>query len=353
MNRSCGPPPRSTPDNVDCIIGTRGEELSVSDNFRPVEPALKALLESLSPNDTDYSVAIERAERYARSFVNDAKFGALAYRIGGSIGKGTAISPLSDVDLYLYLAYDTWRTTRGEPLLPSTVIGRLRKRVEQRLGSPLSNGYVTVRPQGHSVGIRFKKAGSVGIDVVPAIFDDDNIENVVIPRRGTDRFIPTSIERQLALLDHLDSPFKYLRHGIRLLKYWNRQREIGLHSYAVEVICMFAVTKDCKRTAMGVFLSALEFIESTKMREPVYIDHFFRFEPPARRACVILDPAIPDNNLGAHLDARDGDRLGSAARHTLAKLRRAADAADRGHGLRTAELLSEAFGRPDLFAVGA
>lgn len=323
----------------------------MSDSYRPIEPALNDLLETLSPTDNDYAVAIARSERYATSFVNDADFGAIAYRIGGSIGKGTAVSPLSDVDLYLYLDGDGWRTTRGVPLLPSTVIGRLRSRVERRLSFEIGNGHVSVRPQGHSVGIRFKRRGSVGIDVVPAISENGEIQEVVIPRRGTDFFIPTSIERQLALLNHLDSPFKYLRRGIRLLKFWNRQRDIGLHSYAVEILGMFVVERECKRTAMGVFLAAMEFMQSTKMRDPIFIDHYFRFRPPARRACVILDPAIEDNNLGAHLNARDGDRLGSAARQTLAKLQWATDAAGRGHWPRAAELLSDAFGRNDLFAV--
>lgn len=49
MNRSSETPPRSTPDAVGCIIGTRGEEPSVSDKFRPVEPALKALLDLPHP----------------------------------------------------------------------------------------------------------------------------------------------------------------------------------------------------------------------------------------------------------------------------------------------------------------
>lgn len=322
----------------------------MGDDLRPIEPALRALRERLSPSDRDYAVAIERTERYAGSLLNDAEFGALGWRVGGSIGKGTAVAPLSDVDLYLYLDDAVWRTARGDTLRPSTVIGRLHKRVARRLDFEIRSGHVAVRRQAHSVGIRYKKRGAVGIDVVPAIVRDGAIDEVVIPRRGTDLFIPTSIERQLALLDHLDSPFKYLRRAIRLLKFWNRQHATVLHSYAVEIICMFVVARHCKRTELGVFLAALDFMASTSMREPIYIEHFFQFTPPRRRACVIFDPAIPDSNLGAHLDARDGDHLGSVARHTLVNLRRAADAADRGRGSRVADLLSAAFGGSELFA---
>lgn len=315
-----------------------------------LEDAIKQLLEELSTGDPAYEVAIERAEKYARSLRNDREFGVVGTRVGGSIGKGTAIAPLSDVDLYLYLDQDVWRTSRGGSLLPSTVIGRLRSRIEQRLHFEIDTGHASIRTQRHSVGIRFKKKLSVGIDVVPALVEGEDVEVALIPRRQTDTFVETSVERQLRLIDELDSPFHYLRRGIRLLKFWNRQADVGLHSYAVEVLGMHAVVRGCKRTVMGVFLSTLGFIAETNMREPVYIEHFFRFSPRTRRACIILDPAMPNNNLGELMDARDGDRLGAAARRALYKLDKASDFAARGRSRVAAECLSEAFGQPGLFA---
>lgn len=318
--------------------------------FPALEDALKRLLDELSTADAEYGVAIERAQKYARSLENDREFGVVGTRVGGSIGKGTAIAPLSDVDLYLYLDRDIWRAKRGGALLPSTVIGRLRSRVEQRLHFEIDSGYAVVRPQRHSVGIKFKKKNSVGIDVVPALVAGDDIDEALIPRRQTDTFVETSVERQLQLIDELDSPFHYLRRGIRLLKFWNRQADVGLHSYAVEVLGMHAVARGCKRTAMGVFLSTLGFIAETNMREPVYIERFFRFSPRSRRACIIFDPAMPDNNLGAAMDARDGDRLGAAARRALQKLDKASGFAARGKIRVASECLSEAFGQPGLFS---
>ncbi|MCY1071197.1 nucleotidyltransferase [Nannocystis sp. RBIL2] len=318
-------------------------------DLRSLEPALKYLLDGLSTTDTTYAAANDRAERYARSLENDRDFGVVGTRIGGSIGKGTAIAPLSDVDLYVYLSQEHWRTSRREALLPSTVIGRLRARIVKRLHFEISEGHVSIRSQKHSVGIRFRKPNSVGIDVVPALVENGDASEALIPRRGTDEFVETSVERQIDLIKRLDSPFRYLRRGIRLLKFWNRQTDVGLHSYAVEVLGMHAVHRDCKRTDTGVFLSALRFIAATDMRSPVYIDHFFRFSPRARRSCIIMDPAMPNNNLGELLDARDGYRLGAAARSTLRKLDKAADFADRGNMRISAECLSEAFGQPRLF----
>lgn len=318
----------------------------VTHEFSNLEDVFKDVLKQLSTEDPAYDEAIERAQRYAKSLKNDREFGVVATRIGGSIGKGTAIAGQSDVDLYIYLDRVVWRTRRGEDLLPSTVIGRLRARVEQRLHFELNNGYARIRMQKHSVGIKFKKRNSVGIDIVPALVDGDDIEEALIPRRQTDTFVATSVERQLRLINAMDSPFRYLRRGIRLLKFWARQSDVGLHSYAVEVLGMHAVYRGCKRTPMGVFLSTLDFIAETNMCEPVYIEHFFRFSPPSRRACVIFDPAIPDNNLGAEMDARDGDRLGAAARRALSKLRKAASFAERGKSEIAAECFKEAFGLP-------
>lgn len=320
------------------------------EDLRPIEPLLKRLLDDLSTADAAYDTAIARANKYANTLVKDREFGVVGSRVGGSIGKGTAIRPLSDVDLYLYLDEDWWSSTRGEALRPSTIIGRLRTRVAQRLHFEIDSGHASIRKQKHSVRIQFYKRGSVNIDVVPAIVRDGDIQNASIPRRGTDEFVETSVERQIALIKHLDSQFKYLRRGIRLLKFWNRQAGLHLHSYAIEVIGMFAVTQGCKRTALGVFQEALEFIGETDMRTPVFIEHYFKYRPHARRACIIYDPAMPDNNLGAHLDARVGDRLGAAARRSLAKLAKAADFADRGKMRVAAECLSEAFDQPGLIS---
>lgn len=319
-------------------------------DLRAIEPILKSLLDGLSTADAAYDTARTRAQKYANTLMRDREFGVVGARVGGSIGKGTAIKPLSDVDLYLYLDEASWQTTRREALRPSTIIGRLHTRVAQRLHFELDSGYARLRKQRHSVGIKFIKDGSVGIDVVPAIVRNGDINEARIPRRGSDAFVETSVERQIALIEELDNPFKYLRRGIRLLKYWNRQADLDLHSYAVEVLGMFAVTQGCKRTTLGVFQAALEFIATTKMRTPVFIERYFRYQPHGRRSCIILDPAMQDNNLGAHLDSRVGDQLGAAAGRSLKKLTKAAAFAERGRFAVAAECVSEAFDQPGLVA---
>jgi len=317
-------------------------------DLRPVEPLLKRLLDDLSTADATYDTARTRAQKYANTLIRDREFGVVGAQVGGSIGKGTAIKPLSDVDLYLYLDEPSWQTTRGEALRPSTIIGRLRARVAQRLHFELDAGHARIRKQRHSVGIHFVKRGSVGIDVVPAIVRGGDIQEALIPNRRIDAFVATSVERQLALIEELDSPLRYLRRGIRLLKFWNRQADAHLHSYAVEVLGMFVVTRECKRTALGVFQAALEFMAATNMREPVFIQRYFDYRPPRRRACIIFDPAMPDNNLGDHLGAHVGDRLGTAARRSLARLEKAAGFARQGRMHVSAERVSEAFGQPGL-----
>lgn len=319
-------------------------------DLRALEPILKRVLDDLSTADDAYDTAIARATKYANTLVKDREFGVLGARVGGSIGKGTAIRPLSDVDLYLYLDEESWRTMRGQALRPSTIIGRLRARVAQRLHFELDSGYAWLRKQRHSVRIQFRRRGSVGIDVVPAIVRDGDTQEALLPRRGTDAFVETSVERQISLIEELDNPFKYLRRGIRLLKYWNRQAGVNLHSYAIEVLGMYAVTQGCKRTALGVFQGALEFIAETRMRTPVFIERYFRYKPHGRRACIILDPAMPANNLGEHLDARDGDLFGAAARRSLKDLSKAAALAEQGRLQLAEKLVAAVFDEPGVAA---
>lgn len=320
--------------------------MNASTDLRAIEAVLKQLLAWLSTADHAYDTAIVRARKYASTLERDREFGVVGSRVGGSIGKGTAIKPVSDVDLYLYMDEAQWQSTRGEALRPSTIIGRLRSRVALRLHFELDAGHATIRKQGHSVGVQFRKSGSVDIDVVPALVQGGDIREARIPRRGTDTFVATSVERQLELIEELDNRSKYLRRGIRLLKYWNRHAGLNLHSYAVEVLGMFVVTQGCKRTALGVFQAALEFMGTTRMRTPVVIERYYRYRPHARRACIILDPAMPDNNLGGHLDSRVGDQLGTLARRSLRGLERAARLADKGKLQLAAQAVSEAFNEP-------
>ena len=297
----------------------------VTGDFRAIEPRLKELLAGLSTADEHYANAARRAEAYATTLRNDAEFGVSGTRIGGSIGKGTAIAPLSDVDLYVYLDARHWQT-RGKTLQPGTVIGRLYSRIEKRLTFELTQGHTTIRRQAHSVGIRFRRAGSVGIDVVPALVDPADVTVALIPRRRTTQYIQTSVERQLQLFDAIDSPFHYLRRGIRLLKIWNRS--FGqLPSYAVEILGIHAVARGCPRTESGVFLSALDFIGETNMRSPVAVEHFYTYRLPSRRACVVMDPAMPANNVCEAWGAAEGDKLGDQARYSLCLLY-TSDAAD-------------------------
>jgi hypothetical protein len=317
------------------------------EEFRPIEPRFRALFEDLSIEGPEYTTAVERANRYAATLRNDTDFGVVDTVIGGSMGKRTGISPFSDVDMYVYLDEKAWASSRNERLAPSTIIGRLKRRIETRLSFERREGHVVIRPQGHSVGIRFRKERSIGIDVVPALVIDRNVALAHIPRRGTTKYIETSVQRQLALIDELDTSFHFLRRGIRLLKYWNRQTELGLHSYTVEVLGMHSVHRGCKRTESAVFLSTLDFIGSTDLTQPVFIPRYFSYAPPARRSCIIYDPAMPNNNLGRDLTAANGRRFGTAARKTLARLRDAVRHTNDGKERLAVLAFNKAFGRDE------
>lgn len=315
---------------------------------RELGAILDRVLDDLSIDDADgtYATAIDRAQRYALTLANDRSLGVINTRIGGSIGKRTALYGLSDVDLYVYMERDCWtRVGRNQMLLPSTILNRMRARIKTRLAFELMNRYARVRAQTHSVGVRFRKRGSVGIDIVPALVDGANVADAWVPRKSVDEFVETSIERQVQVIESLDTPFKPLRRGIRLLKIWNMQSGAPLHSYAVEVLGMHAVTSGSKRTAAQIFLWVLDHVATSRLRDPITVEHFYRYRLATRRTCVIYDPAMPDNNLGAHLSASHADVIATAAGYTLRKLERAQEYLERGRDDVAERIVSEAFGR--------
>jgi hypothetical protein len=182
-----------------------------------IDPMVDALLRELEPDYSALEAAVQRAQRVARILPNDPDVGVLASRIGGSCAKATAIHPLKDVDLFIYLDEESWRRKNGELYQPQTVLREFHARLERTFAQHIENGDVAIRRQDHSIRVRYLREGSVAIDVVAALWAHENRAEIVkLPERSSGEWRETCVARQALLLDKYDAPNRYLRRGIRL-----------------------------------------------------------------------------------------------------------------------------------------
>lgn len=280
---------------------------------------LSELLSACSPSEADVALALKRAERVGKILRNEPGFGTDHWEVGGSCAKGTAIFPVKDVDLFVYLDETCWRTTKGGRYQPGTLISLFKQRLCQTYALHIDKGDVRVKAQDHSVRVEYLKEGSQHIDVVPALWKKNPQCVAEIPEKSSAGWVRTSIWRQQRILDDLDSHTKALRGGVRLLKVWRRHHRITcLKSYGLELLAMAAWQRGCAQSPGGVFLDVLRHMVETSLRDPIIIDHHLKnFELPKRKAVVIMDAAVKANNVARTMNTEDRRDVVRCARFTL------------------------------------
>jgi hypothetical protein len=298
----------------------------------------------VSPLEVVFDEAIRRAERIGSILEKDDSMEVAEFIVGGSCGKQTAIEPLDDADLFVYLEPGSWYGSRRRELAPATVLRAFEDRVEHTYRSLVEAGTVRIRRQEHSLRLELLGVDSVNVDVVPVRWDG-NVERIVlVPDRATRGWRPTCIQRQAVLLDDLDTPNRSVRRAIRILKRWKQEHSLALRSYAVEIVVLHAVHTGTKRHPSALILSVLDYISRTAMREPVVIPSYCRPNRVKRAAVHIFDPAVSDNNVADNLDSSERDRIVSRAKRSLKKLYQAEEVLIRGRTRIAANIVAKEFG---------
>lgn len=309
---------------------------------------LRQIATDVTPTDErEIAQAIHRIESAAR-LLERSNFGVLDWEASGSCAKSTAICPVDDLDMMVYLDPDAWLTQRGERYQPSTVIGKFAERFEIARRVHVENGALTVRRQNSSIRLQYHKAGAVHIDIVPAFWINGNAHRVAeIPDRYGKDWIRTCVRRQLNLLDREDDNFHSLRRAIRLLKVWRTGHKLrDLKSYALELLAVYCCQNGAPRSDVGTFRHVLEWMVRTGMREPVVIpDIITRYELPKRSAVVIMDVGVKDNNVAGNIDAPTRDGIVRTARGTLKALGMLDEAIEASQTRTAQKLLKDAMGR--------
>ena len=285
---------------------------------------LRELTTEYTPTTDEIKQAVDRTDSLGRLFRNSG-FGVLDWELGGSCEKWTAIRPVDDVDMFVYLDGEAWLTRQGDRYQPSTVIRMFRERIEQARWIHIVNGHVQLRTQSRSLRVIYHKEGSVHIDIVPAIWVNQNPHRLVeIPDRENKRWIQTCVRRQANLLNKLDNGFHFLRRGIRLLKIWrNHHRLTLLRSYALELLAIHASMEGAPQSDVGIFRHTLERMVETGLRQPIVLPDIISHYDIPRHPMVIMDVGVRDNNVASGITAAERRKIVTVARKTLELLQEA------------------------------
>lgn len=274
---------------------------------------LLALDALLTPDPRPVAEAQSRASKLIQELHQGRAwmFEVRALRPHGSLSRGTAIHPLHDLDVLVLLNKSTLRTTQDLPRSAKDTVERMAKAIRDRRAGLVSQGFMDVRSQGHSVGVSYKSG--LRIDLVPAISDR---WHTWIPRRRTDEWIRTDPAKAEERLDAASRVSPAVRSAVRLLKGWRRARgrSLSLPSYGVEVLVVEQASQrrqSLPELVLGFFST---FADHDARRQLVLVGGC-----PQAAPVMLKDPSS-EANLAEDLDAAARRAWVDASRRTLESL---------------------------------
>jgi predicted nucleotidyltransferase len=187
--------------------------------------ALEQTDNSITPTAQDYERYKSRASEIAGLLLRSGA--ATECHLVGSVSRSTAIKKISDVDLVAVMAAD------GENAIqhPRTLIARLAE--------VLSGSAADITSGAVAASLRFDDPPYV--DVIPAIKSAGSYAYLIPDERGDTwrQFEPEILENLIASLGRRLGP--RFRTLVRLIKYWNQLRRVGLRSSDLEELACAAM----------------------------------------------------------------------------------------------------------------
>jgi hypothetical protein len=257
----------------------------------------------------------------AARVASDGEYGIEAILPSGSVAKRTAIHPLTDLDIAVYLRPDRVEE-RDVPAILDYVLGLLRDLYPDKEEADFSLGR-------HAVRARFRE---LDVDVVPVIPNGGPDRAGVILNRRTGEWVETSIPAHVRFIEECAALHPSFRELVRLTKRWRQEANVRFKSYLIELIWAHVIRKklvtetDLDEALLGFFA----YVVRSELREPIWFQKADDVPPELPKAqVVVLDPVYPANNVAGGVDALQRETFVAACRNALESLASAQTAPDR------------------------
>lgn len=191
--------------------------------------------------------------------------------LSGSYKRGVAVSPLDDVDLFVWFPISFANVSDFSELknksIPSEIITKLKDKIDE-----VHINYDDIREQNHSVGLFYNKLG-FHVDVIPAFAktdptDDEDFNHLFwIPEAKSEKWRENHPKRNEMRMKIANERANGELHGIvRLLKFWMKQGNSDtFKSFHLELLgCYLAKTKP-EIFKYGIFQSFLSVVKEIEI----------------------------------------------------------------------------------------
>ena len=221
----------------------------------------------------------------------------------GSWKKGTALRPWGDnpldVDMVFFIDVGE-KTNFDAEELRAEIIEVLRNAYPNKAAEDFTDGRKTV-------GIVFRGTG-LEIDIVPFIPDRENSSYGRQPRKklhaGEFR---TSVDKQLQFISDVRQKWSSFTSVVRMIKWWRNQEELGLPSFAVELLFarLFIDGVVGDKGGYGIESAIIGFFEFVSANPDMRVQFPRAVGVLPSENPVVADPTNNANNVLANLSGSE------------------------------------------------
>ena len=281
---------------------------------------LETLLYRFTPTESELQRARDRRDSLVRN-LRSYDIGFIRARNSGSYIKGTALHPLDDLDLFIFLNEDKF------PKDNERLLNYLKMKISDTYSTSI------VRLQNRSIGIIYYD--DFRIDAVPAFYRKNDYEYASIYDKELRRWIYTSIKLQLEFFNKRKRKISRFVDIIKLLKIWKTQRRSPPSSFILELLAAKAFERDNPWGLDNKLRYFFKYIVDTNLDLEIYFTDYFnksKFIFP-NHPLVIMDPTNPKNNVAEKFDKRKVQEFINTSKKSLKILDNALDARSRSAAL--------------------
>lgn len=198
-------------------------------NNLTIDQSFQKFLTNLNPTDIQKKRIQRTRETIDAALLNDDRISLNTNEqtsfLTGSYSRKTIIRPIDDIDLYVRVNYSKHAQDKSPMSILRLMASSIRKRHTQN---------TKVNVDAPCVVVKFS---NYKFEIVPAVGVSNNPDLYMIPAPGSKQWIycyPNMPGKWLSNCNHKNNSF--FIPLIKMLKQWNRQHNVGLKSFHIELL---------------------------------------------------------------------------------------------------------------------
>jgi len=278
-------------------------------------------------NIDKYRDQVKRLRENLEDYINEhPEFGLIKMLHSGSVRKGTAIKPINDMDVAVYVKAESVDSDDEDQILNYVRDALVEIYTKHNMKKDqFSIGH-------HCVKVSFKGSG-LDVDVVPIIPNGEPNDLGHLITRDTAERVLTSIPLHLEFIRNRKKSNGNYATMVRVIKHWRNVREFKMKSFLIELIwAHIADTEGISDDIVSALQQFFRYIIRTQLKDTIIFEDYYKKSKVtiALNSSNIFDPVNPENNVGASLDDHKREVIIEEAEEALAALSHSIQASTKG-----------------------